>query len=102
MNGLPCQDAELKAKKYGVENPLKTLEKLGCEKYAMTKIMRVNMVIYQFEQYVHYKLCSLIQHPKIKSQANISFAAEKECNLHVCVSHYYFTHLSVIVICSYA
>jgi hypothetical protein len=34
MNGLPCQDAELKAEKYGEKNPLKTLEKLGCEKYA--------------------------------------------------------------------
>jgi hypothetical protein len=43
MNGLPCQDAEFKAEKYGGK-PSKTLEKLGCEKYAMAKITRVNMV----------------------------------------------------------
>jgi hypothetical protein len=34
MNGLPCQDAEMKAEKCGWENPLKRLAKLGCEKYA--------------------------------------------------------------------
>jgi hypothetical protein len=28
------------------KNPLKMLEKLGCEKYAMAKIMRVNMVLH--------------------------------------------------------
>jgi hypothetical protein len=34
MNGLPCQDAELKGEKYGGrETPLKMLEKLGCENY---------------------------------------------------------------------
>jgi hypothetical protein len=44
MNGLPCQDAELKAEKYGGKGPLKMLEKFGCEKYAMPKIMRVNTV----------------------------------------------------------
>jgi hypothetical protein len=32
MNGLPFQDAELKAEKYTGENPL-MLEKLGYEKY---------------------------------------------------------------------
>jgi hypothetical protein len=37
MNGLPCQVAELKAKKYG-GGPLKTLEKFGCGKYARAKI----------------------------------------------------------------
>jgi hypothetical protein len=44
MNGLPCQDTELKAEKYGGKIPLKTLEKLGCEKYASTKITLVNTV----------------------------------------------------------
>jgi hypothetical protein len=34
MNGLPCQDVELKTGKYGGRNPPKTLEKLGCENYA--------------------------------------------------------------------
>jgi hypothetical protein len=32
MNGLPCQDAELKAEKHGGKYPLQTLEKLGCKK----------------------------------------------------------------------
>jgi hypothetical protein len=41
MNGLPCQDAELKVEKYG----RKTLEKFGCEKYTMAKITRINTVI---------------------------------------------------------
>jgi hypothetical protein len=34
MNGLPCQDTELKAEKCGEKNPLKMLEKLGRKKYA--------------------------------------------------------------------
>jgi hypothetical protein len=50
--------AELKAKKYGGENPLKALEILGCEKYAMAKITQVNKVIIIFNtdiiQYYHY------------------------------------------------
>jgi hypothetical protein len=41
MNGLPCQDAELKAGKYGGQ---KTLEKLGCKKYVIAKITQVNTV----------------------------------------------------------
>jgi hypothetical protein len=41
MNGLPCQDAELKAEKYG----RKMLEKLGCGKYTMVKITRVSTVL---------------------------------------------------------
>jgi hypothetical protein len=44
MNGLPCQDAELKAEKYGGKSPLKALEKLECEKYASAKITLVNTV----------------------------------------------------------
>jgi hypothetical protein len=44
MNGLSCQDAESKAEKDGGETPLKTLEKLGCKKYVMAKIMQVNTV----------------------------------------------------------
>jgi hypothetical protein len=45
MNGLPCQDAELKARKNtGRKNPLKTLEKLVHEKYAMAKNTLVNTV----------------------------------------------------------
>jgi hypothetical protein len=43
MNGLPCQDAELKAEKYGGK-PSKMLEKLGCEKYVRAKIMRVDTI----------------------------------------------------------
>jgi hypothetical protein len=45
MNGLPCQGAELKAEKYMGKKPLKTLEKLGCEKYVLAKITRVNTVL---------------------------------------------------------
>jgi hypothetical protein len=43
MDGLTCQDVELKAEMYG-ENPSKTLEKLGLEKYVSAKITRVNTV----------------------------------------------------------
>jgi hypothetical protein len=43
MNGLPCQDAELKAEKCG-KKPSKTLEKLECENYAMAKITQVSTV----------------------------------------------------------
>jgi hypothetical protein len=32
MSELPCQDSELKAKKYRGKSPLKTLEKFGCKK----------------------------------------------------------------------
>jgi len=31
MNGLPCQDAELKAEKHGGKTPLKTLENWGAK-----------------------------------------------------------------------
>jgi hypothetical protein len=49
MNGLPYQDAELKAK--GGGTPLKTLQNLGCEKYAMAKITRVNTVTHKMNCY---------------------------------------------------
>jgi hypothetical protein len=46
MNGLPCQDAELKAEKYGGKKPSKMLEKFGCENNTIEKITRVGTVLF--------------------------------------------------------